>query len=90
MAATPPELLTSASGTLVLYSAIGLLVSCSLSIGLGGVLHGIPAWLPIGLGIFGAGALLHASVLLIREARSAVNSTLQEMEVLERVLGREP
>jgi len=73
----------------VLYCAIGLLVGCSLSIGLGGVLPGLPGWLPVGLGILGAGALLHASLLLILEARSAVASTLQEMEALEQVLGRE-
>ncbi|HJW34055.1 MAG TPA: DUF2721 domain-containing protein [Holophagaceae bacterium] len=73
----------------VLYSAIGLLVGCSFTIGLGGILRGVPAWLPVGLGILGAGALLHASFLLIREARSAVSSTLQEMEVLEQVLGRD-
>lgn len=72
----------------VLYCAIGLLVGCSFTIGLGGILRGVPPWLPVGLGILGAGALLHASFLLIREARSAVSSTLQEMAVLEQVLGR--
>ncbi len=72
----------------VLYCAIGLLVGCSFSIGLGGILHGVPGWLPIGLGILGAGALLHSSLLLIREARAAVGSTLEEMDVLEKVLGR--
>ena len=73
----------------VLYCAIGLLVGCSLSIGLSGILRTLPAWVPVALGIFGAGALLHASVLLILEARSAVDSTLQEMAALEQVLGRE-
>lgn len=73
----------------VLYCAIGLLVGCSFTIGLGGIILGVPAWIPIGLGILGAGALLHASLLLIREARSAVSSTLQEMAVLEKVLGRD-
>lgn len=72
----------------VLYCAIALLVGCSFTIGLGGILQGVPAWIPVGLGILGAGALLHASLLLIREARSAVSSTLQEMEALEQVLGR--
>ncbi len=72
----------------VLYCAIGLLVGCSFTIGLGGILRGVPAWIPISLGILGAGALLHASLLLIREARSAVSSTLQEMAALEQLLDR--
>ncbi len=72
----------------VLYCAIGLLVACSFTIGLGGILQGVPGWVPISLGIFGAGALLHASLVLIREARAAVNSTLLEMAALEKVLGR--
>ncbi len=72
----------------VLYCAIGLLVGCSLAIGLEAVLHGEPPWIPVGLGILGAGALLHASLLLIHEARLAVGSTLEELEAVKKALNR--
>lgn len=75
------------SAMTVLYCAIALLVGCSFSIGLSGVMRSTPPWLPVALGILGAGALLHASLLLIREARLAVGSTLQELDALERTLG---
>jgi hypothetical protein len=73
----------------VLYCAIGLLVGSSLAIGLGGVLHSVPGWIPIGLGILGAGALLHGSLLLIHEARLAVGSTLEELEAVKSALSSE-
>lgn len=70
----------------ILYCAIGLLVGCSLAIGLENVIPSMPGWIPIGLGLLGAGALLHGSLLLIHEARLAVGSTLEELEAVKHAL----
>jgi len=71
-----------------LYIAIGLLVGCSLAIGLSSVAKGLFAWLPIGLGLLGATSLFVGAVLLIREARLAVGSTLAELEYVKRMVAR--
>lgn len=46
------------------------------------------AWLPVGLGLLGALALFVSSMLLIREARLAVKSTLSELDYIERMVAR--
>lgn len=71
----------------VLYLAIGLLVATSIAVGLVAAVGGAHQWLPVGLGLSGALALLYGSLLLLREARLAVGSTLQEMAYVRAVMG---
>lgn len=71
-----------------LYLAISLLVGASLAIGVSAAAKGWLSWLPVGLGLLGALALLVGAVLLIREARLAVNSTLTELEYIKRMVAR--
>ena len=71
-----------------LYSAIGLLVAASISVGVGAVLGWKTAWLPVVLGLCGAAALFYASMLLVREARLAAGSTLNEMNYVRKLVAR--
>lgn len=75
---TARALLLRASMT-ALYASIGLLIATSLTVGVA-VLLGWRFWLPIALALGGACSLLYGSLLLLREARAAVVSTLEEME----------
>ena len=63
----------------VLYTAIGLFVATSIAIGVVALLQWQYGWVPVVSGLAGTGALLYSSVLLIREARLAVRSTMQEL-----------
>ena len=71
-----------------LYTAIGLLVGTSLLIGLKSATNRVPESVPVILGLLGAAALFWASVYLVREARTAVHSTLLEMAYIARVVAR--
>ncbi|MBX9628233.1 MAG: DUF2721 domain-containing protein [Gemmataceae bacterium] len=73
---------------ITLYSAIGLLVGCSLAIGLTAAATGWLVWVPVGLGLLGSAALLVAAVFLVRDARLAVRSTLAEMDYIRRMVAR--
>ncbi len=73
-----------------LYVAIGLLVTTSLAVGIDALFAWAHPWVPVSLGLGGASALLGASVLLIREARLAIGSTIEEMAYLERAVHRLP
>jgi hypothetical protein len=63
-----------------LYNAIGLLVATSIGVSVVVLLDWSNSLVAIAPGIAGACALLYGSVLLVREARLAVVSTLEEME----------
>jgi hypothetical protein len=63
----------------VLYTAIGLFVATSIAIGVVALFQWQYGWIPVVSGLAGAGALLYSSVLLVREARLAVSSNLQEL-----------
>jgi Flp pilus assembly protein TadB len=67
------------SAMTALYSAIGLLVGTSILVGVVALLQWQYSSLPVVLGFAGACALLYSSLLLVREARLAVYSTLQEV-----------
>ncbi len=67
-----------------LYGAVGLLVGTSIAIGLSAFLPRSYGWVAVALGLAGAGGLLHGSLLLVREARLAVGSTLDELAHLEK------
>jgi hypothetical protein len=69
-----------------LYGAIGLLVATSIAIGVSAFLPRSFGWVAVALGLAGAGGLLHGSLLLVREARLAVGSTLEELEHLEKAV----
>ncbi|HEY3788927.1 MAG TPA: DUF2721 domain-containing protein [Urbifossiella sp.] len=73
---------------ITLYVAISMLVGSSLAIGISAALRGWFSWLPVVLGLLGAGALFVGAVLLIREARLAVKSTLVELAFIERMVAR--
>jgi hypothetical protein len=64
---------------MALYTAIGLFVMTSITIGIVALLDWQYGWVPVIFGLTGAGALLYSSVLLIQEARLAVRSNLQEL-----------
>ncbi|MFO0806476.1 MAG: DUF2721 domain-containing protein [Gemmataceae bacterium] len=70
-----------------LYVAIGCLVAASFSVGLSRV-SGWFGWVPVGFGLLGSLALFIGAVLLIREARLAVRSTLSELEFIKRMVAR--
>jgi hypothetical protein len=72
------------SALAVLYTAIGFLVATSIGAGLLAALGLGYAWVPIGLAMFGACALLWGSVLLVREGRRAIASTLEEVRYIRR------
>lgn len=69
-----------------LYNAIGFLVATSISIAISALLHWQYSGVPVVLGLAGAGCLFFGSIQLVREARLAVGSTLQEMEYLRRAV----
>jgi hypothetical protein len=71
-----------------LYTAIGLLVAASISVGVVAVIGWRTSWFPVILGLIGACALFYASVLLVREMRLAAGSTLNEMNYVRRVMAR--
>jgi Protein of unknown function (DUF2721) len=80
-------LLRSALGAL--YAAIGFLVATSIAVGITAALQWAYGWVPVISGLAGASALLWGSLLLVREARLAIGSTLQEMEFLGREVARD-
>jgi MFS family permease len=77
------------SALTVFYSAIGLLVATSIAIGLVAALRWSYGWVPVTIGLCGACALLYGTLLLVREGRLAVGSTLQELSYAQEVVGRE-
>lgn len=69
-----------------LYVAIGLLTATSIELGILTLLPETWGWLPMVTGLMGASALLFGSIVLVREARMAINSTLKELEYVERAI----
>jgi Protein of unknown function (DUF2721) len=73
---------------IVFYASIGLLVGASLTVGLSATTHGALGWVPVGFGLLGASGLMVGSVMLVREARKAVNGTLNELDHVRKVVER--
>lgn len=69
-----------------LYTAIGFLVATSIGVGVLTLLPWSFVWPPIGLAMIGACALLWGSVLLVREGRLAIGSTLDEMSYARKMI----
>ena len=63
-----------------LYWALGLFVGTSVAIGIVAVSSRQYAWIPLLLGLAGAGLLLYASMLLVRESRVALEALDAEMD----------
>jgi hypothetical protein len=69
-----------------LYVAIALLIATSIGVGIFTAFGFDYSFIPISLGMLGTGGLLWATGLLVREARLAIASTLEEMEYAGAVL----
>jgi hypothetical protein len=65
-----------------LYGAVALFIGTSVAIGLVPVVSGTFSIVPIALGITGAGLLLYASFLLIKESRFALAAVNAEMDFM--------
>jgi hypothetical protein len=77
------------SALTALYGAIGLLVATSIAVGLVAALGWKYGWIPVVIGLAGGCALLWGSLLLVREGRLAIGSTLQEMDFLREMVSRD-
>jgi hypothetical protein len=64
----------------VLYITLSIFVATSISIGVVDISKAKYTWIPVALGIVGAGLLFYASVLLIRESRIALSAVNAEMD----------
>jgi len=73
---------------IVFYASIGLLVGASLTVGLSASTKGALGWVPVGFGLLGATGLLVGAGMLVREARTAVRSTLHELDHIRKVVAR--
>jgi hypothetical protein len=78
------------SAIAALYVAIAFLIATSIGVGIFTALGFEYAALPITLGMLGTGGLLWATSLLVREARLAIASTLEEMAYANEVLRNHP
>ena len=63
-----------------LYWALGLFVATSVAIGIVAVSSRQYAWIPLVFGLAGAGLLLYASMLLVRESQVALEALDAEMD----------
>jgi hypothetical protein len=71
-----------------LYTAIGLLVGASLTVGLSASTKWALGWIPVVFGLSGAFALMIAAGTLVREARLAVRGAQVEIEYVRKVVAR--
>jgi hypothetical protein len=68
-----------------LYLALSVFIGTSVAIGIVAVVDQRYAWIPILLGILGAGLLLHSSLLLILDSRIALSAVDDEMDFILRL-----
>jgi hypothetical protein len=78
------------SALAALYTAIGFLVATSIAVGALTTFGSGSSWPVIALAMVGACALLWGSVLLVREGRLAIGSTLEEMQYVRHVVAHVP
>ena len=64
----------------VLYVTLSIFVATSISIGVLDISEARYTWIPVALGIVGAGLLFYASILLIKESRLALSAVNTEMD----------
>ena len=72
----------------ILYLAIGLFVATSLGIGVDSFFSWRFSMIPVSSGIAGGCMMFYSSMLLLREARLAVTSTLHEMSYIRGIVAR--
>jgi hypothetical protein len=77
------------SAVAALYTSIGFLVATSIGIGVVTFFRLASTWVPILTGMLGTVALLWGALLLVREARLAIASTLEEMHYIDTILSRD-
>ncbi|HST06591.1 MAG TPA: DUF2721 domain-containing protein [Gemmatimonadaceae bacterium] len=65
-----------------LYAALGFFIGTSVAIGLVAVTDSSFTIVPVALGLGGAGLLLYAAFLLIRESRFALTAVNEEMDFM--------
>ncbi|MEJ8804491.1 DUF2721 domain-containing protein [Pontibacter sp. H249] len=68
----------------LLYVCLSVFVATSVSIGILEALDILVFWVPVGLGLLGAGVLFYATILLIAETRLALGAIDKEMNYLVR------
>src|SRR6266403_342024 len=73
----------------VFYMASGAFVASSVAIGVVAVFSSTLTWIPVALGLLGACFLFYGSVMLIFEARLAVNALRSETSCLRRLVSYE-
>jgi hypothetical protein len=78
------------SALAALYIAIGFLVATSIAVGALTTFGAGSSWPVIALAMSGACALLWGSVLLVREGRLAIGSTLEEMQYIRQIVAHVP
>jgi len=78
------------SALAALYTAIGFLVATSIAVGAVTSFGSLLSWPVIALAMVGACALLWGSVLLVREGRQAIGSTLEEMQWCRQLIAEVP
>ncbi|GAB3196265.1 hypothetical protein ABID22_002835 [Pontibacter aydingkolensis] len=66
----------------LLYVSLSVFVGTSVSIGILEALDLLVFWVPVGLGLIGAGLLFYATILLIAETRLALSAIDKEMDYL--------
>ena len=76
------------TAVITLYSAIGLLVGASLTVGLSASTRWALGWVPVAFGLAGASALFFAAGMLIRESRFAVRGSMNEISYVRKVVAR--
>lgn len=79
------RLLLLRSALTALYLAIAFFILTSIAIAMQALWHWSWPWLSLAPGFLGISFLLGASVLLIREARLAVTSSIKEIDLLQKV-----
>jgi hypothetical protein len=70
----------------VFYMASGAFVASSVAIGVVSVFSSTLAWIPVALGLLGACFFFYGSIMLIFEARLAVNALRSETGFLSRLV----
>ncbi|HSP16698.1 MAG TPA: DUF2721 domain-containing protein [Thermoanaerobaculia bacterium] len=68
----------------LLYGALAFFVGTSVALGLS-ALSNLAAWIPLVLGLIGAGLLFSASVMLIFESRIALAATYAETDYIRSI-----
>ena len=72
----------------ILYVALGLFVATILAVGIVASLEWRFGWFPVVSELLGVSLLLYVCTLLVREARLAVQTSIQEMNYVRELMSR--